>query len=74
MSLDNYLHVNVQVTVVQVYLSIILIGHVGHVGQSNHINVSLIQVPQSASVHIMAVDTHTTVPNWRDVTFKTTHQ
>ena len=41
-SLDNYLHVNVQVTVVQVYLSIILIGHVGHVGQSNHINVSLI--------------------------------
>ena len=40
----------------------ILIVHVGHVRQSSHINVSLIHVPRSASVHIMAVDTHTTVP------------
>ena len=44
----------------------ILIVHVGHVRQSNHINVSLIHVPRSASVHIMAVDTHTTVPNRRE--------
>ena len=43
-----------------------LIVHVGHVRQSNHINVSLIHVPRSASVHIMAVDTHTTVPNRRE--------
>ena len=48
------------------HLIYLLIVHVGHVRQSNHINVSLIHVPRSASVHIMAVDTHTTVPNCRE--------